>query len=101
MKQRDLFWAPGRETEDKQNPPGLCMLQGHLRCVRWPRYSDKISTAQPLPPTPALSQQTTSPRAPEAGSLAAFSPRPLRCNYPTKSRAYFLQTDIARIKSAH
>lgn len=93
-KRRDLFRAPGREAKTSRIPQVSARSGGHLHCVRWPRYRNKISTARPLPPTPALSQQTTSPRTPDAGSLAAFSSHPLRCNYPTKWRAYFLQAAV-------
>lgn len=82
-QQRGLF----REgSEAQQIPQGLFVLQGHLRCVCWPRNSAKISAAnlclQPRRPA-------ASPRTP--GQLAALGSAAISLQ---SRRLYFLQTNL-------
>lgn len=92
-QQRGLF----REgSEAQQIPQGLFVLQGHLRCVCWPRNSAKISAAnlclQPRRPA-------ASPRTP--GQLAALGSAAISLQ---SRRLYFLLDrlgSIRGIKGAH
>lgn len=92
-QQRGLF----REgSEAQQIPRGLFVLQGHLRCVCWPRNSAKISAAnlclQPRRPA-------ASPRTP--GQLAALGSAAISLQ---SRRLYFLldrSGSIRGIKGTH
>lgn len=86
-QQRGLF----REgSEAQQIPQGLFVLQGHLRCVCWPRNSAKISAAnlclQPRRPA-------ASPRTP--GQLAALGSAAISLQ---SRRLYFLLDRLGSIR---
>ena len=92
MKQRDLSWAPGREAKTSKIPRvSACSRVTSAACVGH-------VTATRFPPPDLgfrhFASRQHSQGLPGAGSLAAFSSCPLRCNYPTKSWADFLQTAL-------